>query len=88
MGVPCNEIVKCYKMHIYKFVIVSYERLAIKFFMFVNKAIKEKGPALFDSSSEDEEDGDKDEARFRVRREFEGKAGKKVYENVYKQSNY
>ncbi|XP_061187679.1 nucleolar protein 8-like [Saccostrea echinata] len=39
---------------------------------------REKKPALFDSSSEEASDEDSDKERFRIRPEFEGKAGKKL----------
>ncbi|XP_062582788.1 nucleolar protein 8-like [Saccostrea cucullata] len=39
---------------------------------------REKKPALFDSSSDEASDEDADEERFRIRPEFEGKAGKKL----------
>lgn len=39
---------------------------------------RQKKPALFDSSSENEDDEEIDEERFRIRPEYEGKAGKQL----------
>lgn len=39
---------------------------------------QQKKPALFDSSSENEDDEEIDEERFRIRPEYEGKAGKQL----------
>lgn len=56
------------------------EFLVIFFFcLYVYKEGQQKKPALFDSSSENEDDEEEiDEERFRIRPEYEGKAGKQV----------